>query len=155
MNIQKIRYKNHFSVFFETDPVLDSCCTVKLILQPILENAINYGVGGMDEDDGGEIRVTGRLENGMVILSVKDNGVGMSANEVELLLTDSNRMHKHGSGVGLVNVNHRIQILFGQQYGLRVQSEPDEGTIVSIHIPAVPFSDENQKNLENGPMDMK
>lgn len=155
MNIQKIRYKNHFSVFFETDPVLDSCCTVKLILQPILENAINYGVGGMDEDDGGEIRVTGRLENGMVILSVKDNGVGMSANEVELLLTDSNRMHKHGSGVGLVNVNHRIQILFGQQYGLRVQSEPDEGTIVSIHIPAVPFSDEIQKNLENGPMDMK
>lgn len=150
MNIQKIRYKNHFSVSFEADPALYSCCTVKLILQPVLENAINYGVGDMDEDDGGQIRVTGRLEHGTAILSVTDNGVGMSADEVELLLTDSNRIHKHGSGVGLVNVNHRIQILFGNQYGLNVQSEPDEGTTVSICIPAIPYSEENQKKLEKG-----
>ncbi len=150
MNIQKIRYKNHFSVTFEADPALYACCTVKLILQPILENAINYGVGGMDEDDGGQIRITGRLEHGMAILSVTDNGVGMSSSEVDLLLTDSNRIHKQGSGVGLVNVNNRIRILFGPQYGLSVQSEPDEGTTVSICIPAIPYSEENQKNLEKG-----
>ncbi len=150
MNIQKIRYKNHFSVTFEADPALYACCTVKLILQPILENAINYGVGGMDEDDGGQIRITGRLEHGMAILSVTDNGVGMSSSEVDLLLTDSNRIHKQGSGVGLVNVNNRIRILFGPQYGLSVQSEPDEGTTISICIPAIPYSEENQKNLEKG-----
>ena len=150
MNIQKIRYKNRFSVSFEADPALYSCCTVKLILQPVLENAINYGVGDMDEDDGGQIQVTGRLEHGTAILSVTDNGVGMSADEVDLLLTDSNRIHKHGSGVGLVNVNHRIQILYGNQYGLSVQSEPDKGTTVSICIPAIPYSEENQKKLEKG-----
>ena len=56
MNIQKVRYKNSFSIVFDIDPDVCSCCTVKLILQPILENAIAYGVSGMD--DCGEIRVT-------------------------------------------------------------------------------------------------
>lgn len=148
MNIQKIRYKNSFSFSFEVDPSIYSCCTVKLILQPILENAINYGVNGMD--DCGEIRVTGRQKDGEIILSVTDNGIGMSEDEVSLILTDSNRVHKHGSGVGLVNVNNRIQILFGKEYGLIVESEPDEGTTVSICIPAVPCTEENRRILEKG-----
>ena len=66
------------------------------------------------------------------------------------MLTDSNRIHKHGSGVGLVNVNNRIQILFGKEYGLLVESEPDEGTTVSVRIPAVPYTEENRKKLEMG-----
>lgn len=148
MNIQKIRYKNAFSVVFDVDQEVCSCCTVKLILQPILENAINYGVSGMD--DCGEIRVTGRLEDGNVILSVTDNGIGMSEEQVALIFTDSSRMHKRGSGVGLVNVNNRIRLLFGGEYGLTVESEPDEGTTVSVRIPAVPYTEENRKILEQG-----
>ncbi|MDE6888129.1 MAG: sensor histidine kinase [Eubacterium sp.] len=148
MNIQKIRYKNHFTVVFEEDESIYDCCTVKLVLQPILENAINYGVGDMDGD--GEIRVTARQENGIVILSVSDNGFGMTQEEVHLVLTDSSRIHKHGSGVGLVNVNNRIQILFGKEYGLSVESEPDEGTTVAIRIPAVPYTEESRKSLEKG-----
>ena len=148
MNIQKIRYKNAFSVVFDVDQEVCSCCTVKLILQPILENAINYGVSGMD--DCGEIRVTGRLEDGNVILSVTDNGIGMSEEQVALILTDSSRMHKRGSGVGLVNVNNRIRLLFGGEYGLTVESEPDEGTTVSVRTPAVPYTEENRKILEQG-----
>ncbi len=148
MNIQKIRYKNHFTVVFEEDESIYDCCTVKLVLQPILENAINYGVGDMDGD--GEIRVTAKQENGTVILSVSDNGVGMTQEEVHLVLTDSSRLHKHGSGVGLVNVNNRIQILFGKEYGLSVESEPDEGTTVAIRIPAVPYTKESRKSLEKG-----
>lgn len=148
MNIQKIRYKNSFSVTFDVDEELTSYCIVKLVLQPILENAINYGVSAMD--DCGEIMVTGRKEGDDIILAVSDNGIGMSKEEAELVLTDSNRVHKHGSGVGLVNVNNRLQILFGKGYGLRVESEPDEGTTVSLCIPAVPYTEENRKILENG-----
>ena len=148
MNIQKVRYKNTFSVTFDVDPEICSYCTVKLILQPILENAINYGVSGMD--DCGEIRVKGRMEEGRVILSVEDNGIGMSEEQVRLLLTDSSRVHKHGSGVGLVNVNNRIQLLFGKEYGVIAESEPDEGTTISICIPAVPYTEENRKILEQG-----
>lgn len=148
MNIQMIRYKNTFSVVFDVDPEVYSYCIVKLVLQPLLENAINYGVEGMD--DSGEIRVTGREENGTVILSVSDNGFGMSEEQVRLVLTDSTRIRKHGSGVGLVNVNNRIQILFGKEYGLKVESEPDEGTTVSIRIPAIPYTEENRKTIEQG-----
>lgn len=150
MNIQKVRYKNSFSVTFDVEEELYSYCTVKLILQPILENAINYGVGNME--DGGEIRITGRREGDLIVLAVSDNGLGMSEEEVALVLTDSNRIHKHGSGAGLVNVNSRIQILFGKEYGLVVESEPDEGTRVSIHIPAVPYTEENRRILEMGHM---
>ena len=148
MNIQKIRYKNTFSVEYDIDPSIEDCCTVKLILQPILENAINYGVNGME--DCGEITVTGRKEDGCVVLTVEDNGLGMSREEAALLLTDSNRVHKKGSGVGLVNVDNRIKILFGREYGLHVDSEPDEGTRVSIRIPAIPYSEENRKIVEQG-----
>lgn len=150
MNIQRIRYKNSFSFVMDVDADVGSYCTVKLILQPILENAINYGVGGMDEDDGGEIRVTGRLQDGTVILAVADNGLGMPKEEAASLLTDNNRLHKHGSGVGLMNINNRIKLLFGTEYGLLVESESDEGTVVSICIPAVPFTEENRKKLEEG-----
>lgn len=148
MNIQKVRYKNSFSIVFDIDPSIYSYCTVKLILQPILENAISYGVSGMD--DCGKIKVTGREKDGNILLSVSDNGIGMSREEVNLILTDSNLIHKHGSGVGLVNVNNRIQILFGKEYGLFVESEPDEGTTVSICIPAVPYTEEYRKIFEKG-----
>ncbi len=148
MNIQKIRYKNAFTVVFDIDPAINSCCTVKLVLQPILENAINYGVSGMD--GAGEIKVSGKLAGGIVRLAVQDNGIGMAQEEASLVLTDSSRKRKHGSGVGLVNVGKRIQILFGKEYGLAVASEPDEGTEVSICIPAIPYTEENRRVLEKG-----
>ncbi len=148
MNILKVRYKNSFSISFDVAPELLSCCTVKLILQPLLENAIHYGVVGMD--DCGEIVVTGRVSGKMAVLAVTDNGIGMSAEEVSCLLTDSGRVHGHGSGVGLVNVNNRIQILFGKEYGLVIEREPDEGTTVSIHMPLIPYTEENRKILEKG-----
>ena len=148
MNIQKIRYKNAFSVTFDVDPAVYSYCIVKLILQPILENAINYGVSGLD--DSGEIKITGKLEGERIILAVEDNGIGMPKEEADLLLTDSQRVQKKGSGVGLVNVKNRIQILFGKAYGLVIESEPDEGTTVFVHLPAVPYTEENRTILEQG-----
>ena len=59
-------------------------------------------------------------------------------------------MKSDASGVGLVNVNRRIQIYFGSEYGLNIQSEPDEGTTVTIRIPAVPYTEEGTKLLEEG-----
>ena len=150
MNIQKIRYKNAFTVSFDADPEVYSYCSVKLVLQPILENAINYGINSMD--DCGEIRVEARKQGETIVLSVSDNGYGMSEEETELVLTDSDRIHKHGSGVGLVNVNNRIRMLFGKEYGLTIESELDEGTTVSICMPAVSYTEENRRILEKGHM---
>lgn len=93
MNIQKIRYKNKFSVEFAIDAQVYDFCAVKLILQPILENAVHYGVSPMEEY--GDIRITGKLQDSMIILSVEDNGMGMTEEEASLVLTDSSRVHKH------------------------------------------------------------
>ncbi|MGI6019540.1 MAG: cache domain-containing sensor histidine kinase [Marvinbryantia sp.] len=148
MNIQKIRCKDAFSVSYDVDPEVENYCTVKLILQPILENAIHYGVNGLD--DCGEIMISAKVEGDRITLAVKDNGIGIPEEEVGLLLTNNNRVRKKGSGVGLINVNNRIRILFGKEYGLQIESEPDEGTSVYIHIPAIPFTEENRRLLENG-----
>lgn len=64
------------------------------------------------------------------------------------MLTNTDRVHKKGSGVGLVNVNNRIKILFGERYGLHIESELDEGTVVTIKIPAIVYSEENRLQFE-------
>lgn len=150
MNIQKVRYKERFETEFDvSDDILDFC-TVKLIVQPLLENAIYYGVGEMDPDDGGKIRVTGRRDGGDIVILVEDNGMGMTEDMASHVLTDTEHVRRRGSGVGLRNVHNRIRLIFGEAYGLTVESEPDRGTRVTIRIPAIPFSDENRKKLEDG-----
>ena len=124
------------------------CCTVKLVVQPLLENAIYYGMEAMDVD--GEIHVRVYQSDGDIYIEVSDNGLGMPQDTVEQLLTDNNRVRKHGSGVGLINVHNRIQLRFGKQYGLEIESQPDEGTTVRIHLPKIPYSQEMQKLLEGG-----
>lgn len=148
VNIQKIRYKDGFSTVFDIDPSIEDCCAVKLTLQPLLENAINYGISEMDGS--GVITVAGKRDGGDIVLSVTDNGVGIPEEKLELLLTDSTRVRKQGSGVGLVNVHNRIQILFGKEYGIEIESELDEGTTVSVRIPSIPFTQENQRIFEKG-----
>ena len=133
MNIQKIRYKNSFEVDFQIDPEILDGCTVKLVLQPLLENAIYYGMEFMDGE--GEIHVRGYRKENDVYLEVEDNGLGMPEEEAAELLNGKERPHKHGSGVGLVNVHSRLKLRFGDQYGLIIKSCPDEGMLVQIHIP--------------------
>ncbi len=148
MNIQKVRFKDAFTIDFDIDEGIKRFCTVKLIVQPILENAVYYGVKDMED---GEIHVKGFMgEDGDIYITVSDNGFGMSSEEVEGLLTDDTRVRKKGSGVGLINVQRRIQLRFGEGYGLKIDSEPDEGTTVTIHLPAIEYTEENRKALESG-----
>ena len=148
MNIQKIRYKNSFEVDFQIEEEILDGCIVKLVLQPLLENAIYYGMEFMDGE--GEIHVRGYRKNQDVYLEVEDNGLGMPEKEAAELLNGKERPHKHGSGVGLVNVHSRLKLRFGENYGLIIHSCPDEGMLVQIHIPYVPYTEETQKLLESG-----
>ena len=148
MNIQKIRYKNSFEVDFQIEEDILDGCIVKLVLQPLLENAIYYGMEFMDGE--GEIHVRGYRKNKDVYLEVEDNGLGMPEEEAAELLNGKERPHKHGSGVGLVNVHSRLKLRFGEAYGLVIHSCPDEGMMVQIHIPYIPYTVETQKFLESG-----
>ena len=148
MNIQLMRYKERFQMEFQTDKEIEDYCIVKLVIQPILENAIYYGVGNMDEDDEGKITVRGEKKEDDIYIIIEDNGMGMRKEVLENILKDNNKVPKHGSGVGVINVHSRIQLMFGEQYGLEISSEPDEGTRVVIHIPAIPYTKENAEQLE-------
>ena len=148
MNIQLMRYKERFQMEFQTDKEIEDYCIVKLVIQPILENAIYYGVGNMDEDDEGKITVRGEKKEDDIYIIIEDNGMGMRKEVLENILKDNNKVPKHGSDVGVINVHSRIQLMFGEQYGLEIYSEPDEGTRVVIHIPAIPYTKENAEQLE-------
>ena len=148
MNIQRARYKNRFAVEFIMEDEIKNFCIVKLVIQPLLENAIYYGVGNMDEDDGGKIIIRGEKEGQDIYISVEDNGMGMRREVLENILSNNESVPKHGSGVGVINVHSRIQLIYGKEYGLEVYSEPDEGTQVVIHIPALPYTEENVEKLE-------
>lgn len=133
MNIQKVRYKNRFKFDMDMEQGILQYSTIKLVIQPILENSIYYGMEYMDGD--GLIKVHGYEKDGDIYIDVTDNGPGMTREEVDYLLVDSERIHKKGSGVGLVNVHQRIRLYFGERYGLEIESEPDVGTCVRIHLP--------------------
>ena len=137
LTIQKMRYKNKFSADLSADGV-ESLYTIKLIVQPILENAIYHGMDYADGD--GKICVRAFREGEDTVIEVADNGLGMPEEVVERLLDQGSAYAaagSKGSGIGLRNVHRRIQLTFGREYGLTILSEPDDGTVVRIRLPAL------------------
>ena len=137
LSIQKVRYKNKFTSVVDIDPAIEDCCTIKLIVQPLIENAIYYGA--LDEDS--EIAVKGYEKDGDIYIEVTDNGMGIPEETLKTLLTEKTRTRGKGSGIGLWNVNQRIQLYFKGNYGLEIESELDEGTTVRIHLPKITYED--------------
>ena len=138
--IQHMRYKNKFSYSIEAEEEVLGLASLKLILQPMVENAIYHGMEFMDGD--GEIKIRAWKEEENLYLSVEDNGLGMTEEQVERLFTDTGHVpSRRGSGIGVKNVNERIHLYFGKNYGLSIESEPDEGTTVRIHLPAIAYEE--------------
>ena len=138
LTIQKMRYKNKFSATITAEDGVESLCTIKLIVQPILENAIYHGMAYADGD--GEITVRAFRDGGDVLIEVSDNGPGMPEGVVESLLNPNGpaaAAGAKGSGIGFRNVHRRIRLTFGADYGLTIFSEPDDGTTVRIRLPAL------------------
>ncbi|MGM9527071.1 MAG: sensor histidine kinase [Oscillospiraceae bacterium] len=136
MNIQQIRYKNKFSVQINALPGTEGLYTLKLVVQPILENAIYHGLSSAEDD--GLITVTARREEDDLVIEVADNGMGMRPEVADSLLDeDRPDVRTSGSGIGVRNVHRRIRLTFGERYGLSIHSEPDVGTRVEIRLPAL------------------
>ncbi|MCI9567079.1 MAG: sensor histidine kinase [Lawsonibacter sp.] len=136
MNIQQIRFKNRFTSRIQAGADTEGLYTLKLIVQPILENAIYHGMANAEDD--GLIQVSAYREGDALIVDVADNGLGMRP-EVAASLLDEDRpeVRTSGSGIGVRNVHQRIRLTFGTEYGLTILSEPDEGTLVRIRLPAL------------------
>lgn len=132
LQIQKYRYKNQFTYDFKVDESCLDCLCNKITLQPILENAIAHGLDLMVEP--GHIDVEVCRDGKDILFRVRDDGVGMDEEQVRHILHSE---PGDRTGIGIKNVNDRLRIYFGEGYGLRIESEPDEGTCVEIRMPQV------------------
>ncbi|MED4585313.1 sensor histidine kinase [Brevibacillus choshinensis] len=130
--IQKMRYKQKFEYEIEAQDEVLTCKTLKLLLQPIVENAIYHGIEHMA--DPGFIRISASMCEGKVLFQVRDNGLGMSPHVRDQVLEGSYKS-EGGSGVGIHNVHERIRLSFGEGYGLDMESELEVGTVVKVWIP--------------------
>jgi two-component system, sensor histidine kinase YesM len=139
LTIQKMRYRDILDYRIEVDEGVAGNTVLKLILQPLVENAIYHGI--KNKRQGGTVVVRALPRDGNeILLQVEDNGIGFTPEKLARLraeLADDSGEIRLESGFGIGNVNRRIRLYYGKQYGVSIASEYNAGTCVSIVIPAV------------------
>ena len=133
LTIQKIRYRDILDYEIEIPEELGSCQVLKLLLQPLVENAIYHGV--KHRRGRGLVRVTGRMEDSWLILEVADNGAGMTDERLMKVRDGLSGDGGESAGYGLFNVNKRIQLYYNQPQGVWIESRMGEGTTVTLKLP--------------------
>jgi len=138
LTIQEMRYKNRFRYLIDIPEELMDCTVLKITLQPLVENAIYHGIRNVDYE--GLIEIGGRSEGEDIILTIHDNGEGMSPEKLAkviegMTMTINDGESEHMQGTGVRNVHERITLYFSREYGLTYESEQGSGTLVSIRIP--------------------
>ena len=135
--IQHIRYKDRFDIIYDIDESLLKQAVPKLIIQPIVENAIIHGIENSKNKN--LLYISVKRENECIIIIVKDTGIGMTDEKVSELLKEplnaEGDEQKAHTNLGLYAVHKRIQLMYGDLYGLAVHSQAGEGTTVTLHIP--------------------
>ena len=138
LTIQKMRYHDILDFKIEVDQAVAENTILKLILQPLVENALYHGIKNKRQGSTISVRARRKGEN-EVLLEVEDDGIGFTIEKLTRLraeLEDDAGDIKMESGYGIGNVNNRIQLYYGKQYGLSIQSEYSTGTCVTLVIPA-------------------
>lgn len=128
LEIEKIRFPDKVQIFFSIDQDIKKYKTLKLILQPIVENALKHAF----QNNKGNLYIRAYGQEDDIIFEVEDDGVGFEVKD-DILKISSKRAS--GGGYGLYNVNGRIKLEYGENYGLNIYSKPDEGTKIIIRIP--------------------
>lgn len=132
VNVQNMRFEDHFKLTIDVPEELYDYKIIKIILQPLVENAILHGIREKSSESG-EITIRAGLEDGVITISIEDDGIGIPEEKLGTLLTRGEK----NSGYGVWNIHERIQLSYGTQYGLRYTSRPYIGTTVFITFPAL------------------
>lgn len=138
LQIQQFRYRDILDYEINMDEEVYDYEILKLTLQPLVENALYHGIKG--KRGLGHIRITGHIKDGLLVFQIRDDGIGMSAerlSEVRKIIMGELEDTKGRSGFGLFNVNERICLNYGREYGLNIESIYGEGTCIWVTIPAV------------------
>lgn len=129
--IQKMRYKEKLHYTLDIDPATLTCRIPRLIIQPLVENAIYHGI--KIKELGGAVTITTMADENGLLITVEDDGVGMTKERIEQIF--ANGVVRTDGGIGVRNVNDRIKTYLGDQYGLTFYSEPDKGTTAMLRLP--------------------
>ncbi len=135
INLQKVRFEDLFTITVNVDEALYEFPIIKLLLQPLIENAIYHGLDSREE--GGRIEILGYKTEDLIIFEVADNGSGMEAGQVRKLNDYLNDLKNSFKSIGLKNVHKRIKLRYGNEYGIEVFSKPEEGTKVRVTLPGL------------------
>ncbi|WP_424766451.1 sensor histidine kinase [Paenibacillus sp. sgz302251] len=131
INIQKTKFGDGMRVFFDVDPDILKYMTIKLILQPFIENTLEHAWYGERIN----IRIVGKLEDGKITCQIIDDGIGIRPETLSQLFDPAESLNV---GYGIRNVDERIRLHYGAEYGVSIVSKPGIGTSVNITIPAIP-----------------
>jgi two-component system sensor histidine kinase YesM len=138
LRIQRVRFKGRFSVRWDLQPGLEQRKVIRFLLQPLLENAIYHGL--REKEGHGLITIRASESRGRLRIAVSDDGVGIAPRrlaEVRRRLEDEGAEVESGPGsIGLANTNRRVRLTFGDDYGLRIESEPGRGASVTVELPS-------------------
>lgn len=132
LTIQKMRYKDKLEFQIDISPAIFGVKIIKLVLQPIIENAIYHGL--KYKDSKGFLIVRGYREGEKAVLEVEDNGVGMDEETLSHIF-EKHKVNYHSNGVGVYNVQKRLKLYYGEEYGIVYKSKKNEGTRAVITIP--------------------
>ncbi len=133
LTIQKVRYQSTLQYQVEVEADCMSVLAPKLILQPIVENAIYHGL--KLKEQGGVIYIRGRMDGENLMMEVEDTGLGMLPERLREVQREMATQSEEGNGYGLRNIHQRLMLCYGPEYGLRIESEYLLGTVVSFRIP--------------------
>lgn len=134
IRLQELRYRGTVSFLVSIDPGVLTCACPRMILQPVVENALYHGVSSLER--GGMVQVLGYREEERLVLRVSDNGQGMEPERAALLNDYINGRNKAFRSIGLKNVNRRIRLSYGEEFGVQIQSVLGRGTMITVTLPA-------------------
>ncbi|WP_271712430.1 sensor histidine kinase [Anaeromicropila herbilytica] len=136
LSIIMLRFEEKFNYEIDVDKTIDTenYRILPLLLQPIIENSILHGLA--DIESGGRINILIKKESTELIIDIEDNGTGIPSDELSRILVDVNSSKiSNKSSIGLYNINQRIKLFYGRDYGIKIQSNDGEGTKVSLNLP--------------------
>lgn len=133
LELFRIRYKDIFIYKIKVDSALYGCPAVKLSLQPLVENYVIHGIRTERADNRLDIEV--EEENGILMIEVRDNGRGIAAERLAEIRQELERHEESGRMFGLRSVHSRLRFLYGPDYGITIESKPDEGTTIQVRYP--------------------
>lgn len=141
VNIQNIRFGGKISFDFDIDDRLCDYKALKLLVQPLVENALIHGLEKKRE--GCRLQLRGYLHENTIHIEVEDNGAGIAADKLQRMVQNIKagehiNLHRGLDGIALINIQQRIRIAYGTPYGLTLKSEEGHGTLAAITLPALP-----------------